>query len=457
MTGGRVVNVSNGRDANHMMLKVDVETVDSLRRRLAVEVPAEAVSAEIEKAYGNLGRAAKVPGFRPGRVPRPVLERMFGDRVRADVFARLIQDSYLEALEEQHIDAVGQPEIVTEQAQIGTPLRYSATVEVKPDVTVDNYRGLHVERPIHAVTDAEIDASVEQLRQSLAQLHPVTDRSEVSSGDVVTIDYEGHIDGRVAGRAEGRTVEVGANGFPCEFDAALIGASVGAELRFNATYPEDRGGPELAGKTVAFHVRVRGISRKELPELDDEFAKDHGECDTLAELRARLRRQLEADAARRADEAVRRRLVDELVKAHDIPVPQAMVQRRTEVLVEEVTHEWRQRRIWPRDEQTALANLRNELEPRACEQVKIGFLLEAIARQESIHINDSELDMRIEEYAGEAGSAAERVRALYQNPDARRQLHARLSQSRALDVVVAHASITDVPETVNVADLGENG
>src|ERR1700687_1087134 len=157
---------------NCMTLKVDVETVDPVRRRLAVEVPAEEVSIELEKAYADLGRAAKVPGFRPGRVPRGVLERMFGDRVRAEVFGKLIQQSYSEAVEGQQLPVVGQPEIVTEQAQPGAALRYSATVEVKPEVVVDNYTGLEVERPLAPITDADVDASLERLRQSLAQLHP---------------------------------------------------------------------------------------------------------------------------------------------------------------------------------------------------------------------------------------------------------------------------------------------
>jgi len=180
-----------------MTFKVDVETLDPLRRRLAVEVPAEEVSAEIEKTYAKLARAAKVPGFRPGHVPRSVLERLFGDRVRAEVFGKLIQDSYSEAIETRHIEALGQPEIVTEQAQPGAALRYSATIEVKPEVVVDDYQGIEVERPLATVTDADVSAFIDRLRESLAQLRPITERSRVESGDVVTLDYEARVDGRL--------------------------------------------------------------------------------------------------------------------------------------------------------------------------------------------------------------------------------------------------------------------
>ena len=234
-----------------MMFKVDVETVDSLRRRLAVEVPAETVSAEIEKAFAELARAAKVPGFRPGRVPRAVLERMFGDRVRAEVFGRLIQDSYAEAIEEQQIAAVGQPEIVTEQTEAGAALRYRATVEVKPDVTVEGYTGLSVDRPLSPVTDEDVTAALGRLQQSLAQLRPVTDRTHIQPGDVVSLDYEARIDGRLMSRGENRDVELGANRFPTGFDDHLIGAPVGAKLDFDITYPSEHPAPELAGKSDA--------------------------------------------------------------------------------------------------------------------------------------------------------------------------------------------------------------
>ena len=439
-----------------MIFKVDVETLDSLRRRLAVEVPAETVSTEIHKAFTELGRAAKVPGFRPGRVPRPVLERMFGDRIRAEVFGRLIHASYTEALEEQQIAAVGQPEIVTEQTEAGAALRYRATVEVKPDVTVEGYTGLSVDRPLLPVTDEDVTAALGRLQQSLAQLRPVTDRSHIERGDVVSLDYEAHIDGRLMSRGENRDVELGANRFPPGFDDRLVGAPVGGKLDFDITYPTEHPAPELAGKDVHFHVEVRSISVKEVPPLDDDFAKDHGECSTLEELRQRLRRQLEADTAQRADEAVRRNVVVELAKRHDVPVPQAMVQRRTEALVEEVLHDWQRQRGRLKDDSQARAHLRQELEPRAHEQVKAVLLLEAVARQEAISVSDEEVEAHVSALAQATGAAAERVRALYRQPEARGELRAQMLQSRAVDLLVSRAEIHDVSR-LNVADPAETG
>jgi len=434
-----------------MTTKIAMETLDAVRRRLAVEVPADEVAAETERAFTDLGRAARVRGFRPGRVPRPVLERLFGDQVRAEVFEKLIQRTYAEAIETNQVFAVGRPEIVTEQLGPGEPLRYSATVEVKPEVVADRYKGLEIERPLPTVTDADVSGALEHMRQSFAQLHPISDRATVERGDVVTLDYEGHVDGKLAGRREGRLVEVGASGFPPEFDDHLVGAAVGVEQTFDVTYPVEPRVGELSGKAVRFRVTVRALAHKDVPVLDDEFAKDHGDCATLEELRARVRGKLEADAAAHADEVARRAALQKLAEVHDIPIPQAMVERRTEGLMREVRREWEQQRVRPKNEAEALARLREDLTPRAREQVKVALLLEAIAHQESLRVDDADLDERITAMATAAGQAAERVRALYQDPEARQDLRAQLLQARALDAVLRQARVTTVSAENSVA------
>jgi trigger factor len=440
-----------------MVQKVEVDAVDALRRRLAVEIPAEAVSAELEKTYAQLARSARVPGFRRGRVPRQMLERMFGDRVRAEVHERLIQQSYAEAVQAEKLPVVGHPEIATEHAEPGDALRYSATVEVKPDVEVQRYEGIAAERPFVEVTEADVDAFLDRLRESAAHLHPVEGRETIAAGDVVTLSYEARVNERLVGRADQREVEIGRNGFPSGFDEQMIGTSIGRPLSFDLSYPSDHPAQELAGQTVRFVVQPSALASKEIPGLDDDFAKAHGDCDTVAELRVKVRTQLDAEAdARRAD-AVRQAVLAGLSEANDIPVPQALIAHRLDSLVEDVWREWQQQRVKPKNESAARERLRSDLEPRAREQVKLSLLLEAIARQEGLSVGDDEVDARIGALVERAGDSGERLRALYEEPRARRQLQGSMLQGLAVDLVVARANVRNALPSDQIADPVGNG
>lgn len=423
------------------MTKVSMETVDSVRRRLAVEVPAGEVTAEIERAYDHLRRTANVRGFRPGRAPRSVLEQLFGDRVRADVFGRLVHDSYSEALRDQNIEPVGQPEIVTEHAEPGEPLRYSATVEVKPTIAPTGYTALEVERPLKPVSDEDVESFLENIRQSYAQLVPITDRVRATRGDIATVDYEARLDGRLIGRGEDRQILVGSEH---EIGSRLEGVGKGEEREFDIDYPPDHKEPELAGRRAHFRVRIKALSTREVPELDDDFAKDHGESDTLAELRQRARRHLEANAERDADEAARSALLDQLIRTHTVEAPPSMVERRVESMIEDFLESLGPRRPPAGREGDVRARLHSEFEARACDQVKAELILEAIAQQEKLQISDADLETQIERAAERAGAARERVRALYQDPIARATLRDKMLQTQALDLVTERANIRTV-------------
>src|SRR5262245_31945197 len=317
------------------MTKVALETVDAVRRRLAVEIPAGDVTAEIDRAYDQLRRKARVPGFRQGRAPRAVLERMFGDQVRADVFGRLVSESYAEAVRDQNIEPVSQPEIVTERAEPGAPLRYSATVEVRPSVVATGYTGLSAERPLRPISEADVDGVIERLRHEQAQLVPVAERRVARRGDIATIDYEASLGARTVGRGERRLVEVG--GEPGDGPGAhLDGVETDTPTTFDIDYPADHANGELAGQRVTFRAVIKALALRELPALDDAFAQRVADAPSVDELRRRVREQLEAAARRDADGAVRAALIARLVTSHDFDVPQAMVERRTEALVEEV-------------------------------------------------------------------------------------------------------------------------
>ncbi len=439
-----------------MAAKVEISEIDAVRRRLIIEVPADEVKAEFEKTYQDVSRTIRLPGFRPGRAPRHVVKQMVGDRIRADVFDRLLQQSFSEAIEREGIHAIGRPEIATDQAEEGTALRYTATVEIKPEVVAKDYDGLDVERPKVSVTDAEIEAVLERMRNAQAKLLPIDDRRIVVAGDVVDVAYEARLDGKVVGKSESRYIELGANGFPPAFDAGLIGVEVGSDVTIDVDYPETAPDARFAGKRVVFQTKLQGLMRKDVPALDDEFAKDAADSGSLEELRGQLRDRLQQNHAKDSEEVARRGLFDQLLAKNDFLVPRAMVERRTESLVEDVWEEWGRRKMRPRDETGALAQLRAEMTPRAEQQVRLGLILEAVARQESLSVSDAELDEQIAKFVEEAGDAAERARAVYADARVREQVRGSMLQSKTSELLMGRARIREI-EPSHVADAAENG
>lgn len=438
------------------MTKVELESVDAVRRRLAVEIPAAEVTAHIERAYDQLRQRAHVPGFRQGRAPRSVLEKMFGDQVRADVFGRLVSESYADAVREQNLHPVGSPEIVTERAEPGAPLRYSATVEVRPTVSAGGWSGLAVERPVRAITEADVEAFLDNLRQRHATLVQVADRTEARDGDIATIDYEARIAGAVVGTGAQRLVEVGGAGNDGP-GARLAGVAIGRPTAFEVAYPADHPNADLAGKTVHFDVTVHALAHRDVPPLDDAFARAHADCESVDALRVLVRQQLEAAATRESATAVRGALVSQLVAAHDFEVPLAMIERRAELLADEVIEGLGQRRPPASREADFRARLQRDLHEQARNQVKAALLLESIAEQAGLTVEEADLDAHVDRLAETAGKARERVRALYQDAGARAGLRGRLLQERALDLLVERATITDVERPSPVAGVPGNG
>ena len=427
------------------MRKVEVETVDSVRRRLKIEVPEAEVAAEMEGAYSDLRRKAKVPGFRPGRAPRSVLERMFGEQVRADVLGKLIEDSFVAALQERNIAAIGQPQITTESADAGGPLRYSAVVEIKPEVIAAGYTGLQVERPVHRVEETHIDQFLGQLQESLAQLHPVTDRAQAQRGDVATVDFDIRAGDNTLQHVTDHLVEVVEPSGSENIGAHIEGSEVGTTVTYEVDFPADHPNQRIAGKRAGFEVKLKGLAIKELPALDDDFAKDHGECGSLAELRQKVRERLEAAASRQTERTVRARVLNELVRTHELEVPDTMVERRTEMMVDDILENLGPRRPPVSQEPAARAHLRNECRDQARDHIKAMLILEAIARQEHIEVSDEDLDAQIESLALQVGpEMREHVLAMYKDAERRAGLRFQIVQDRALDLVAQRANLRDV-------------
>ena len=421
--------------------RVTVEELNPVRRRLQVEVPADEVQRELDRVFERVRQRARLPGFRPGKAPRSILDKMFGAEVRREVLGRLVGDTFRSAMESHHLDVVGDPDIDAGTLTPGEVLRYSATVDVRPVIALADVGGLEVRRPSTDVPEEEIERVLNNLRESVAQLRPIEDRTIVEAGDIVTVDVASRREGQEPVRREGVLLEAGAGTFPVALERQLVGQHRGAHLTLRVPYPADHQNADLAGKTVEFDVEIKDLRAKELPVLDDDFARDHGRCESLAELRGRIRADLERQAASRAEEVVREGVIDQVIARHTFDVPASMVDRRTHAIISQLDV-----RLPPgADQEKAFAEVAAQVRPRADRQVRSEMILDEMARRDGVDVTDGEVTTEIEALAASQNDAAARVRSLYGQPEARAALRAQMRRERVLRRLVSEARV--VPET----------
>jgi len=427
--------------------KTNVAELSGSRRRIDVEIAAPRVQAELDRAFTLVGRQARLPGFRPGKAPRRVLERMFGDDVRREVLGRLVEESFHHAVHEHSLDVVGQPEIDAGGLVSGQALQYTATVDVRPVIDLTGLPALEAERPEVAVGDEDVERVIESLRESVAQLRPIEDRSVVEAGDVVTLNVTSRLDGGEPMTRDGVLVEAGGGSFPLALERQLVGQQKGRRVSITVPYPEDYANAGLAGKSAEMEVEVLDLRAKELPSLDDDFARDHGHADSLAEMRAKLRADLERQETERAESHVRESLLEQLIAGIEFDVPLSLVDRRCDAML--MTLDLRLPEGAEREQ--AVAQLRERLRPRAEREVRADLLLDAVASREGVDVTDDDVAREIDAMATEDGQARERVRALYERPEARDALRARLRRQRAMEHVLSGARIVPMHAGKEVA------
>jgi trigger factor len=415
-----------------------VAELGPLKKRVDVEVPAAMVKASLDRAFQDLQGRVRLRGFRPGKAPRSVLERLYGQRVRDEVIEHLVHDACADALGRHNLHAVAAPEIVVEP--LGDPqiLRFSATVEICPEVTVSGWEGIEVSRPAVRVTDEEVERMLGQLAEAAAEFVAVADRETVEAGDIVVTPVAASIGGRRLRELsrDRAAIEAGSGPFPGALEERLVGLRKGVSTDIDVVYPADAT-VAVAGKVVRFRVTVQDIGRRQVPPLDDDFARRQGQS-SLDELRAAIRGGLAREGERRADAAVREALLDVLIERHPFDVPESMVERRSDALLEGLRVPGGAQR------QEMLATLRKEMRPRAERDVKTAILLDAFAAQRGLRVSDEEVAARIDRIADGANEPRERVRGLYGAPERRHALRTQILREKALAVVVDRSKIRTV-------------
>ena len=319
-------------------MKVSVEQIGEITSRVKVELPEEAVSRQLKKAYNRLNRSAKVRGFRPGKVPLTILKRHYGDQVNQEVGLELVNDTLMEAVEQTGMEVVSQSDLDREPLQEGEPFRYSFIVEVKPQVHAQNYKNIPAKRAPVEVTDEEVGAELALRRQENFHLRTLEQPRPIQQGDHAVLDFKTFVAGKPVpdGEARGFHLEVGSNRFDPHFENELLGASKGEEKEIQVSFPPDYGNKNLAGKKATFRVAVKDIKEKVLPELNDEFAKNLGKFESLEDLRAAVRQELESSKRKRRDDEVWVQISDELLKRNPFEVPKGMVEQELQRMLDTV-------------------------------------------------------------------------------------------------------------------------
>jgi trigger factor len=423
------------------MMKVRVEEVSPIERKLSIEVEQARVANELDRAYSQLGRQVRIAGFRPGKVPRRILEQRFREQVEDDVIRKMVQRAYSEAVREHKVEVVSDPQVTNDGLRANEPFTFQARVQVKPKVEAKNYLELPLKKVDASVSDAKVDEQLEKLRQGLSRLEPIEERDEARAGDFALVDYEGTVDGKPfpGGKAENATVEIAPGNVLASKMPGLEGARVGQSIEVKSTFPADFAVEQLKGKTAQLRVQLKALKAKIVPELNDDLAREVQAGKTLEELKAKVRADLEKLARNKASSEERDQIGKALIERNPLEVPGAMVDRAAEMMLDVALRAMARGGIDPRQLNLDVGKLLADMRPRALVEVKAALLFEAIANQESIQVQDAEVDQKVEEMSKDSGQPLAKVRRHFSDPEERRNLVQKLREEKTVEFLKVQA------------------
>ncbi len=427
-------------------MSVQIEESGPVERLLRIEVPIAEVDAAFDQVYRRLQRKSRVKGFRPGKTPRAVLEKYFGEQVRGDVLEVVVRESLGKALEESKLPVISEPQLKPEDApKQGAPFVYEATVEIRPAIELAQVRGLAVTRPPAEVPDQDpVEGHLEELRRSHATLADEDEGATLSRGHVAILNYHGTIDGEEfqGGKDTDLELEIGSEQSLPGFDDALIGMAPGETREFPIDVPEDDGREAVAGKQIQFSVDLLSIKKRILAELDDEFAKDVSDFDSLEEFKADLRQRVDQGREREQKRQLREAVIDAAIAANPFPVPPSLVQRQ---LTSRMTRAVQQLRGRVPDDtlRQMIDSWAEEWKPAAERDVRLAFLVNEIAQAEGFEVSDEDYDARLRQLAEDSGRKVSQLQREYREAGADAGLRQALLEERVIDFLTAEATLSD--------------
>jgi trigger factor len=422
---------------------VQMENLSDIKRKLQIVVPSTEVTAEINRAYKDLGKRAKVKGFRPGKVPRSVLEMYFKKQVQEEVSDKLVRRSLDEALRDKSLEAVGLnwpeplPPVVS-----GEDFRYQVEVEVPPEFTTENYQGLTLEDSAVEVTDDQVESRLQEIAQSNAMLSPLKEPRGAQEGDFVVLDYQGYFAGEALteGKAENIYLELGSGKFNLDFEKNLIGLTAGAENRFAVDLPQDFFNPLLAGKVIEFQVKVHELKEKAVPELDDAFAQSlGGDFQTMSDLRQAVRDDIIKIRERERQGRLEEQALDQLIAAHPFEAPPSLIRQEQEGILRDQLQFMQSQGL--NLEGMNVEKMLENLKPNAERRVRVRLIFEKIAAQENVTLGEGELEQGLTKIAERSGRTASQVRQFYEENNLMEGLQRQLRDEKVMQLILDSAHI----------------
>lgn len=421
------------------------EKLENNQGVLTVEVDADQVNLALDEAFKKVVKKVNVPGFRKGKVPRKMFENRFGvESLYQDALDILLPKAYGQAVRETGIDPVDRPDVDVEQMEAGQKLVFKATVTVKPEVKLGDYKGLSVEEKDFTVGEDQVKEELERLQARHAELVTV-EEGTATNGDSANIDFEGFQDGVAfeGGKAEDYSLELGTGTFIAGFEEQVVGMAIGEEKEVTVTFPEEYHSPNLAGKEAVFKVKLNSLKRKNLPELDDEFAKDVSEFDTLEEYKADLKAKLEEKAEADKKNHTREQLVLKATENAEIEIPDVMIESELDQMVKEFEQRLQMQgmnlELYYQFSGTDESALRDQMRKDAVLRVRTALVLEAIAKAENLETNEEDVNQELEQYAKMYGRPADELKKIFGAQDGLAGLYREILTRKVVDLLVAES------------------
>ncbi len=429
-------------------MQVTVEDVSSVKKILHIEIPEDKVVRELDNAYKNLKKTAKIKGFRPGKAPRSVLERLYKKDVHIDVSSKLLQDSFVEAIKETDLNIVGNPKIDPPGLDEKGPYKYDATVEIKPEIEEIDFKGLTLKKNLYRVTDQEMDAQVAMLQKNLAQQKPITEDRAAQKDDFVLVDYEGFKDGKPFAetqKTENFTMKIGTGHILKTFDEQLIGMKPGDKKEIKVNFPEDYFNDKLANLEINFQVTLHEIREEVLPEIDDEFAKRLGQYETFDDLKNAITDNLDQGYAKRVEQEMNEQIFEALIAKSEFEVPDSMVDYELEGIIEEAERSFAYHNKSMEDLGLSKEILSEKYRDTADKKVRRHLILGKIVEQEDMTLADQEMEDGFKEMAQTFNQPLEDIKNYYkQNEDKIEFFKHTLLEKKAVNLIIKSSTIEEV-------------